>query len=57
MQLRVIEDCNKGITNPNGVLREYRVQLVVRSDQGPQRCTSGVGSDYGLTHATIKMNY
>jgi hypothetical protein len=29
----VIEDCNKGITNPNGVLSGITVQLVVRSDQ------------------------
>jgi hypothetical protein len=31
----MIEDCNKRITNPNGVLGGITVRLVIRSNQEP----------------------
>jgi hypothetical protein len=37
--VRVTEDFNKGITNPNGVLSGITVRLVIRTDQDLQHGT------------------
>jgi hypothetical protein len=46
--VRVIEDCNKEIINPNGVLSGITVQLVVRTDQEPPTL-------YNMFHVPLKL--